>query len=332
VRHLTCLLKRVALGGTALPQEFTVGLAEPNSEISVWLYGAGELSDVTTRVTTACTAPLTICVGFDKDEILAERSFHKAVLKFCERGQPGRVLGEICLRLHSALSIDVSKFVLFRVQGSANYCLPRAQRWTHYVLQAYAQLRRSYPPDIRMTLREQRAACVTFIRPHPLCLGSLGDEACGNMFPMNLMGDLGGGYLGFALRKLRLAAHFVERAGRLAISGIPLSWCSVPFQLAGNHKKESIDWKELPFETKPSPLFRIPVPAFATRVREMQIEQVHQLGSHRFFIARTVSDETYAEGLQACVVHGFYQFWRLKGDSAMLKASVAEDAIRKTRF
>jgi hypothetical protein len=202
--------------------------------------------------------------------------------------------------------------------------------WSHYALQAYAQWRRNDPPDIRMNLREERAACVTFIKPHPLYLGSLGDRTCGNIFPMNLMGDLGGGYLGFALRELRLAAHLVERSGRLAISAVPLSWCSLPFQLAGNHKKESIDWSQLPFETRESASFRIPVPGFATRVRELRIENIHKLGSHRFFIARAVTDETRAGGLEACVVHGFYQFWRLQGDRAALRASVAEDAIRKT--
>ncbi len=195
-----------------------------------------------------------------RGEKLSENGRRNAILKFCERGGQKRLLGEIRLSSNAAISIGGSEFILFRVRGSTNYCLPRIRLWAHYLLHSYSQWRRNDPADMRMTLLEQRAASVTFIRPHPLCLVSIGDKTSGNIFPMNLMGDLGNGYFGFALREYRLAAHLVERAGRMALSGVPLLRCSVAVQLAGNHKKESIDWKQLPFETKLSMTFGIPVP------------------------------------------------------------------------
>ncbi len=322
-------IQKIAFGNTLLPQEFTVGLVEPQSEVSVWLYGIGTPHEVTDQLTTACTAPLCICIAFDKGHKLSENSFRTVALRFSERDGSKRVLGEISLRFRSAISIGSSEFILFQARKSTNYCLPRPRLWAHYLLQAYSQFKRSDPSDIRMTLREQRAAVVTFIRPHPLYLASVGDRTNGNIFPMNLAGDLGKGYFGFALREMRLAAHLVERANQLAVSTVPLPWCSVASRLACNHKKESIDWRQLPFETKPSMTFGIPVPNFATRVREIQVEKSQKIGSHRFFVGRIVSGQVQSKELQACIVHGFYQFWRLGGDSAMLQASMAEDLTNK---
>jgi hypothetical protein len=327
-RQCLQIVKRVVFGETLIPQEFAIGLEDPKAEVSVWLHSVDLRCDVTGRQTTACTAPLMLCIAFHDATNLSDHNFRRAVLKFCERRGQGRVLGEIRLRLHAIIPIGASKFVLFGVRSSINYCLPRARLWAHYLLHAYSQWRRSDPPDIKMTLLEQRAAAVSFIRPHPLSLVSVGNRSSGNIFTMNLMGDLGNGYFGFALRHLRVAADLVERAGRIAVSGIPLTRCTLAFQFAANYKKESIDWDALAFQTAPSAEFGIPVPDWATSVRELQILKVHRIGSHRLFIARVIR-ETHSTGLQACVVHGFYQFWRTKGDKAKLRISVAEDWIHK---
>jgi hypothetical protein len=321
-------IRKLAFGDTLLPQEFTIGLADPQTEISVWLHGLPAPLDVTNRHTTACTAPLTICIAFHNGPSLNEIRSRKLVLRF--REQAGNsVLGEIHLQYNEAISIGDSMFVLFRIRNSANYCLPRIRLWANYLAQAYSRWRRSDPPDMRMPLAEELAAMVTFIRPHPLCLVSVGNQTSGNIFPMNLMGDLGGGYLGFGLREMRMASHVVERAGRIAISNVPILRSSLPFQLAPNHKKESIDWTMLPFQTRPTAEFGIPAPVFASRIRECEIQRVHPIGSHRFLIARIASDNTYARDLQVCIVHGFYQFWRLGGDKAKLIASLSQDSLNK---
>src|SRR6266849_4844023 len=114
LRQCRRMLKKVAFGDTLLPQEFTIGLAEPQTEISVWLHGIGMPRDVTGCHTTACAAPLTVCVALDEGHRLTEKDLGKAVLKFCERGGRRRVLGEIRLSFKTAISIGPSEFVLFR--------------------------------------------------------------------------------------------------------------------------------------------------------------------------------------------------------------------------
>jgi hypothetical protein len=64
------------------------------------------------------------------------------------------------------------------------------------------------------------------------------------------------------------------------------------------------------FATTTSPSFRLPVPQFSLRVREMQIETVRNMGSHKLFLARTIADQQWSDGLQPHFIHGFYQSWR----------------------
>jgi flavin reductase (DIM6/NTAB) family NADH-FMN oxidoreductase RutF len=147
---------------------------------------------------------------------------------------------------------------------------------------------------------------------------------------MNLMSDLGPGYFGFALKDSRRAAHLVEAYGRIALSSLPMAHAPLAYQLAINHTKEAIEWNQLPFATKPSPEFRIPVPVFAPRVREMEVRRLHKIGSHTFFLAHVVTDESYPPAVPVLsVVHGFYQTWRLKEQSGDLEASVAEHTAGK---
>jgi flavin reductase (DIM6/NTAB) family NADH-FMN oxidoreductase RutF len=279
----------------------------------------------------ACTDPFTVCIAFDEGQGPREREHRRLSLKFCERGGQQRVLGEINLKPKTATTIPASgtELILLEAGSSKNYCLPKVHILAHYLRHRYLLWRKVDIAGIKMTFLERRAVMVMFIRPHPVVLLSLSGEAGGNIFPMNIMGDLDNGYFAFALKDSRLAAHLVERARRVALSSVPLSETSLAYQLGANHRKNAIDWDKLPFATKKSTAFQIPVPMFSQRVREMEIETVRKLGSHTFFVARVIHDEGFAGSVGLCIVHGFYQAWRLKGSRAELEASLAEDSLNK---
>jgi flavin reductase (DIM6/NTAB) family NADH-FMN oxidoreductase RutF len=316
-------------GDTFLPQEFFLGLADPQTEITVWLYGMGSPRDVTRHHSMACAAPFTICIAFAEGQNPGEEELKRLTLKFCERNGQKRVLGEIGLRLTSIIQEVGLLLILFEARSSTNYCLPRVRLWAHYLFHAYSRLRKVDTSEIKMSFLERRAAMVMFIRPHPVSLVSLAGETGGNIFPMNLMGDLGNRYFAFALKDSRRAAHLVERTRRIALSSVPLSQASLAYQLAVNHTKESIEWDQLPFATRVSTMFSIPIPVFTQRVREMEVTKVKNIGSHVFFLARIVHDEIFSSGPGLSVIHGFYQAWRLNGRRAELEASRAEDLIYK---
>ena len=316
-------------GDTLLPQEFTVGMVEPHAEIAVWLHGLESPVDVTCRHSTACSEPFRVCIAFGEQEELSERYCRHLSLKFCERDGRRRVLGEIALQAREKISLPGLQIWLFAARGAANHCLPPARLYANYLWQAYCLRRKPSTSGMTMSFLERRAAMVTFIRPHPVCLGSVVAGIGGNIFPMNLMGDLGDGYLAFALKDSRRAAHLVEDAGRMAISNIPIAHAPFAFQLAANHFKDAIDWEQLPFATVKSVTFGIPVPQFAPRIREVQVERVHRIGSHTLFLARIVHEERLSAEPELCVIHGFYQYWRLRGRSTELQAAVSADSINK---
>jgi flavin reductase (DIM6/NTAB) family NADH-FMN oxidoreductase RutF len=241
-------------------------------------------------------------------------------------------LGEIGLEPATAISpisVAGSALFFFRPRSSANYCLPKLRLWAHYLLHEYSQRRKVNTSGMTMTFLEKRAAIVTFIRPHPVSLVSVADKDGANIFTMNIMGDLGNGHFAFALKASRTGAQIVERARRLALSTVPVPHAPFVFQLAANHFKQSIELDQLPFATKMSATLHLPVPVFALRVREMEVEELRRIGSHTFFVARIISDETFARSEAVCAIHGFYQAWRLRGDRDALRASLVEDARNK---
>lgn len=239
-------IRNLIFGDTMLPQEFTLGMAEPHAEIAVWLHGLGTPIDVTTRHSTACSDPFRVCIAFGEHQVLDGASLEHLSMKFCERVGKRRVLGEIALHPKEAISVPGLQIQLFAARSAANYCLPPARLFAHYLIQAYALRRKPNTSGMTMSFLERRAAMVTFIRPHPVCLGSVIADAGGNIFPMNLMGHLDDGYVAFALKDSRRAAHLVERAGRIAISSVPIAQAPFAFRLAVNHFKDSIDWEQLP--------------------------------------------------------------------------------------
>jgi flavin reductase (DIM6/NTAB) family NADH-FMN oxidoreductase RutF len=329
VKRCRGLIKSLVFGDTLLPQEFTIGMVEPNAEIAVWLHGAGVPVDVTRSHSTACSDPFTICIGFSDDQKFKQDDERCLSMRFAERDRNGRVLGEIGLRQTESISLPGMELVLFRAQSAANHCLPPPRLAAHYLRQAYELWRGVNTSGMKMSFLDRRAAIVTFIRPHPVMLVSVVEGTAGNMFPMNVMGELGSRRLAFALKDSRRAAHLVERIGRVALSSVPISLASFAYRLAVNHFRDSIAWDDLPFPTKGSTTFGIPVPAFSPRVREAEVEKVHRIGSHTLFVARLVHEERIAERAELCVIHGFYQAWRLRKDRAELANSVREDSLHK---
>src|SRR6185437_962707 len=208
---------------------------------------------------------LTLGVVFDPEWGLPT-SDDRLSLQFIEREGQHRLLGEIRLR-GQGTPTPRGGLRLFGVRGSSNYCLSRPQLWLHYLHLAYTRWRFNNNPEIQITAREAHTMIVFFICPRPVVLVSVLDHAMsgedlGNVFPMNLMGPVGEGLFAFALNSTRHAAPIVGRAGRLAISNVPLEQAQLAKKLGRNHMKDSIDMAQLPFDSRLSSVFRFPVPEF----------------------------------------------------------------------
>ncbi len=302
-------LKRILLGNTDLPQQCTIAMSDPQSEVEVWLRGLGPGINVTERHTIACAAPSMIAIRLDGSHQQIKPGM-RLLLRFQERGTDGALLGQLGLQSSAVVQTGGGDLHLFEIRSCENYCQPRLRLWGYSLFHAWLRTRNKTNTDVAMTARSANAMAVLFTCPRPVVLVSLSASGSGNIFPLNLMGSLGNGYFGFALNNRRLAASLVERAGRLALSSIPFDQAALARQLGKNHRTEAVNWSELPFRVTPSAALGIPVPTFASRIREMEIESVRKLGSHTLFVARIIHDERRSDSSQFFMVHGFYQAWR----------------------
>ncbi|MGA3223348.1 MAG: flavin reductase [Acidobacteriaceae bacterium] len=301
-------VRRIFLGKLNQPQQCNVGIDDPQAEVSVWLHGIGAPRDVTFTHSIACAAPFTICIGggvWPSDRTPGKRF----ALQFREHANEKQLLADLTLRQTATILTKGPALHLFQVESCKNYCLPKGRLWAHYLHLAYLQSRSN--SHIRMSACEAHAMIAAFICPRPVVLVSAVSGNRSNLFPMNLLGNVGDGYFAFALDSSRLAAPLVAAAGTIALSSIPMEHSEMARQLGKNHKQETISWNQLPFPTRPSTALSIPVPCFASRVIEMQIESTRNLGSHTFFVARVVRDERRSDGQQFFMIHGIYQSWRL---------------------
>jgi flavin reductase (DIM6/NTAB) family NADH-FMN oxidoreductase RutF len=327
VKRIREAAKIVALGKVRPPQRFFLGQDGAQKEIAVWLDGAGALRDVTLHHSLACADPLTICVAFKKGEGLKEDERKHLTLNFRDRNGGKRLLGKIGLRYVRTISTSGPELFFFEVKSARNYCLPALHLWSFYLLNAYRRWRKPPPPNlIPLPLLATRAMDILFICPRPIGLGSSAEGERGNMFPVNVMGPLDKGYFGFALKHAKFPARLVNRTGRLALTTVPMRHGDLAYSLGRNHSRDGIEWSDLPFSIKPSREFQIPVPTFALRVRELEVEVNHQFGTHIFFAGRIVRCERFDEAVELCVVHGHYQCYRLKARGEDLALSLAEDA------
>jgi flavin reductase (DIM6/NTAB) family NADH-FMN oxidoreductase RutF len=300
------LVKDALLGPAGGLQKCYLGLHNPQTEVAVWLDGREDRINVTGCHFMACGAPLMIGVGFEQPERFSAMSSQRFRLRFCQRTGEPRSLGEIGLELDSSLRFGHGLLCLFRITGSCNLSLPRLQVLALSMLHERAR-RRSKDFDVPITASDARAMAVFYLCPRPIAVVTVGDRQGGNLFPMNLMGSLGGDFFAFALNSSRAVAPLVDQVRRIVVSAVPLEQADCVASLGKNHRRSSIEWDQLPFPIIRPSQIDAPVPSFAMNVSEMQVETVHRLGSHTLFIARVIARERLAEGLQLFVAHGMYE-------------------------
>lgn len=330
-KHLKQVLEKVIFFGERLPNRVFLSQVESQREVSVWLLGAGAPTDVTLRHCQASGSPFTICVEFPSEQAPTEAQIPLLKLQFRVSGGGRQVLGQVDLAIQDAFECDQSIFFLFHARASANYCLSQSRIWAHTLWQVYFEWRKR--AVVRTSVAQWRAMAAMFCCPRPVSLLSVSDdEGNGNIYPLNVMGNLGPTFFGFCLKHGYLPEAFVQRTKHLVLSSVPMIQGPIAYSLGPNHNRSSISWASLPFSTRPSKLLQIPVPQFARRVRELHVEQVHRLGFHTFFLARVLSDEQLASSPELYVAHGFYKDWRVGNLEIDKQSADAENIYVQTKL
>jgi len=310
--HTRQALRQLVLGSANVPQQCVIGIRDPQSEVSVWLEGAGTPIDVTHNNVMIGASPLAIGIGLGKPEGQAARK-SRLSLKFREMKGERRLLGEIRLRMTETMAIGDEQLCVFETQGCRNYCVPRVRLWIrnmHHAYRKWQSERRSAVTASQIRTSELRSVFTFYICPRPVVLVSVLHQGAGNIFPMDLIGPVGTQHFALALHNTSGPLRLMEQSRRIAVSSVPIEHSSRAFELGKNHNTRAMAFGDLSFPTIPSVTFGIPAPLFSLRIREMQIETVRTLESHTLFVATVVRDDFRNEGMQMFQIHGFYQAWR----------------------
>lgn len=312
-------VRRLAFGRVDSRLFGPVGMRSPQDEIRVVLRGLGPPRDVTYRNVIAASRPHTIGIGLDGAPESIGAPGSRAVLEFSEREGPKRLLGEIDLRWTDSIEFPDGRVLLFRSGKCRNYCLPKTLLWRQYLRWALHRWRTrdsSTSSDHRLSAREVHAMFAFYICPRPVFLLSVADEDRSNIIPMDLLGPIGDQRFSLTLKHASTAAPLLLRSRRAALSSVPIEHTDLVYRYGSNHHLPYFDWENAPFGSKSSPSSGLLIPDFALRTRDLEVEEVRDLGSHQFFVCRIVADQRWAEGDEFFESHAFYQTWKQRMRSA----------------
>src|SRR5689334_10663900 len=166
IRAIKKVAKHIALGGANLSQQCTLGLPDPQTEISVWLCGLGEPLDVTNNHVLACPSPFTVGIGLE-DYSDGGRSPRSLSLEFRERNGERRLLADVGLRSSEIVSSASQALSLFHIRSCRNWCLP-LPRLLAYDLYQFIRRREDKNPEIYISALASRAMTACFICPRPV--------------------------------------------------------------------------------------------------------------------------------------------------------------------
>lgn len=288
------------------PRVRPVGLLEPQNESRVWLCGSGDPIDVTRNNVIAALRPFTIALTFSRSASPDIRQSGLR-LRIQESTVKKRYLGTIHLRFTNTLELPGNhQLFLFEVEGSENRCMPPLNMWLYYLrAKRRAQLQQRRDPfNFRMSPADLRAFDVFYICPRPVVLVTVRHRDVEHIFPMDLIGPTDSPWFTMALRSTSAAVKAMQESKRMALASMPWKLKDVAYDLGKYHKVSNVDWNALPFRTTPSALFALPVPEGFPGVREVEVEEFHQIGSHVLFIT-TTKHETAAEQNELQLFHQF---------------------------
>jgi len=275
-----------------------IGLIAPQTIVSAEFHGLGAVHDVTHNHTVAGLAPLTLAIGGMAGGATGQL-IYRDVLTRSSLGW---------LELRSTGQID--DIGIFQIAAGDHSCVGWPLRPWNRHLQGRAQRRQTGEHNFALTPQALQHLMIAYICPRPVTLVSVAATGHENLFPMDLIGPLEGGRFSLALRRTNVSISAMRETRRVALSDPAVRFKAEVYGLGEHHSRPMVDWAALPFSSIETEGFRLHAVAEALRVRELAIEQAHEVGLHWFFIGRLVTERALDHGPQLHHTSGIHQFYR----------------------
>jgi len=292
-----------------LPQWSPVAVLPASRIVTATLHGDEGALDVSADHTVASLDPLVIACSVDAGM--------RVVLEYRD-GASGRLLGKLQLLRERAFNADAAVPAFYRVEAGEHRCLGWPLRAWNASLQQRSMARHAASNHLNMPPAAAQQLMIAYLYPRPVVLVSVEAAEHRNIFPMDLIGPLErSGLFSLALRSTNVSEPVMREVRRVALSHVPAAMKPVVYKLAAHHKQPPPDWGALPFPLRPSREFGIPAVADALRVHELSIVHSQTIGLHTFFLARVVSVEDRAQGVQLHHTAGFHQAYRRRRNEGL---------------
>jgi flavin reductase (DIM6/NTAB) family NADH-FMN oxidoreductase RutF len=292
------------------PRYAAVGLHDPQQHVEVFLDGLGEPRNVTRNNVVAALRPFTVGIMFETGSAPSPNG-QRLRLRFHERDGSKAFLGAFDLRMATVVTLPQHRFCLFETSGGENCCVSSLNLGLyHRIEKSRAKARqRKNPYNFRMEQGDLYRSHIFYLCPRPVVLVTVEHEGAGNMFPMDLIGPTDSPWFSMALRLTSPAVRLMQESRRMALASVPFAYKDIAYQLGVHHRKTSIDWVSLPFATRPSPVFGLPIAVNALRVMEVKVTEFRDVGSHELFVNSVESDTGPADGADSLqLFHAFSSY------------------------
>ncbi|HKP74268.1 MAG TPA: flavin reductase [Longimicrobiaceae bacterium] len=301
-------LLKLMLAGQSLRHRPVALWPDEQRPVRAVLASPGDSADITARLFPVSLNPLVLGIhspgelGLGADARVAVRMFD------ADERVP---VGDLRLRGERILPWPGGDVLLLKPTGSRVRCAPALDRaWRYALAWRQAKVIAKTPNAFAMSFPDLKALNVFYMMPRPVYLVSVAHGDASNIFPMDLVGPVGDDTFLLALRRTSPSIELMKASGRIVVSAIPAELKEPVYALGMHHKQKSIDWAGLPIATAPSPAFGIPAPVDALSVRELEVRQAAEVGSHVFFDTRVAAFDRRRDGAQLCHVSDMYARWR----------------------
>lgn len=151
---------------------------------------------------------------------------------------------------------------------------------------------------------------IAYAVPRKICLITTGEDRKYNLFPTDLHGRMGEHYI-ISLRTDGKACDQVVSTGKIVLSDIDAAYYKEVYALGKNHMKEQQSEEHFAFNGKYSENYHLPLPAYATSYKELELVSSVSHGIHKLLLFRIVNAKNLSDTGNTLVhIHNVYATWR----------------------
>lgn len=277
-------IRRLLVGNHIIREYATVTIPDGIQE-KVYLEVNGPLINVSHQHWLLCIEPVIFGIWI-------ENPAHKAALhqattcRLYFNGQPAapNAGAEAVMRFTRLQTIEEETGTLFLLQQEKSFIYQLNR------LKQYLVFRRYYRKN-GLTFPRFKSFVAAYSYPRRIRVISFRQDDYYNIFPMDLLGEIGSHRYVFGLRHSNIALNKIIATGKLVVAEAPYTQKETIYRLGTHHSSVPPSLHTLPFKVAASKHHGFPIPEWALSYREINILKTINLGSHMLLWGATADPQ-----------------------------------------